>query len=281
MVQITLETTGTMLVGTDIAAALVTLEAYPQIDVIGLNCATGPQEMSEHVRHLSAYCTRKISVQPNAGLPQIVGGQPHYPLTPDELARWLTEFVEADGVNIVGGCCGTTPVHLERVVKAIGGRPPKPRAPRFEPSVSSLYQPVALRQENSFLIVGERTNANGSRKFRELLAAEDVDGMVQMARDQVRAGSHMIDVCVAYVGRDEHADMARLIARLATEVTCPLMIDSTETPVIEAALKLAPGKCIVNSVNLEDGEKRCAEILPLCRRYGAAVSSRSTGERML
>ena len=279
MVQITMETTGTMLVGTDIAAALVTLEAYPQIDVIGLNCATGPQEMSEHVRHLSACCTRKISVQPNAGLPQIVAGQPHYPLSPDELARWLTEFVENDGVNIVGGCCGTTPEHLERVVEAIGRRPPRPRAPRFEPSVSSLYQAVALRQENSFLIVGERTNANGSKKFRELLAAEDVDGMVQMARDQVRSGSHMIDVCVAYVGRDERADVEKLMAHLATEVTCPLMIDSTETPVIEAALKLAPGKCIVNSVNLEDGEKRCAEILPLCRRYGAAVVALTIDEQ--
>ncbi len=271
VVQITMETTGTMLVGTDIAAALVTLEAYPQIDAIGLNCATGPQEMSDHVRYLGAHCSRRISVQPNAGLPQIVEGKPRYPLSPYELARWLAEFVEADGVNIVGGCCGTTPEHLERVVQAIGRRPPRERKPAIEPSVSSLYQAVSLRQENSFLIVGERTNANGSKKFRELLADDDVDGMVQMARDQVRAGSHMIDVCVAYVGRDERADMERLIARCATEVAVPLMIDSTEASVIEAALKLAPGKCIVNSVNLEDGEKRCQEILPLCRRYGAAV----------
>jgi 5-methyltetrahydrofolate--homocysteine methyltransferase len=210
-------------------------------------------------------------VQPNAGLPQIVEGEPFYPLTPEELARWLVEFVEVDGVNIVGGCCGTTPEHLRRVVEAIGGRAPKGRSVEKEPSVSSLYQAVNLRQEKSFLIVGERTNANGSKKFRELLAADDVDGMVQMARDQVRGGSHMIDVCVAYVGRDERADMERLMSRLATEVTCPLMIDSTETAVIEAALRLAPGKCIVNSVNLEDGEKRCDEVLSLCRKYGAAV----------
>ncbi|HSW44641.1 MAG TPA: methionine synthase [Phycisphaerae bacterium] len=271
MVQITVETTGTMLVGTDIAAALVTLEAYPQIDVIGLNCATGPQEMSEHVRYLAAHCTRRISVQPNAGLPQIVKGEPYYPLTPEELARWLLEFVETDGVNIVGGCCGTTPEHMRRVVETVNRRAPGPRSPQIEPSASSLYQAMSLRQENSFLIVGERTNANGSKKFRELLAAEDVDGMVRMAREQVKNGSHMIDVCVAYVGRNEQADMEQLMARLATEVTCPLMIDSTETPVIEAALKLAPGKCVVNSVNLEDGEKRCEDVLPLCRRYGAAV----------
>ncbi len=271
MVQITVETTGTMLVGTDIAAALTALDAYPQVHVIGLNCATGPQEMSEHIRYLSRCCTRRISVQPNAGLPQIVDGRPFYPLNPDELTRWLVEFVETDGVNIVGGCCGTTPEHLARVVAAVGGRPPQPRTPSLEPSASSLYQSVTLRQDNSFLIVGERTNANGSKKFRDLLAAEDIEGMVQLAKDQVRNGCHMIDVCAAYVGRDEIADMTGLINRYATEVTVPLMIDSTETPVIEAALKLAGGKCVINSINLEDGEKRCAEILPLCRKYGAAV----------
>ncbi|GMU20237.1 MAG: 5-methyltetrahydrofolate--homocysteine methyltransferase [Phycisphaerae bacterium] len=271
MVQVTMETTGTMLVGTDIAAAVVALEAYPQIEVIGLNCATGPQEMSEHVRYLSEHCNRPISVLPNAGLPLVVDGAPFYPLTPDELARWLKEFVEQDGVSIVGGCCGTTPEHLAKVVEAVGGRAPKTRSPRQEPSISSLYQAVPIRQDNSFLIVGERTNANGSKKFRELLAAGNVDGMVQMAKEQVKGGSHAIDVCAAYVGRDELADMSRIISRFATEVSVPLMIDSTEAPVIEASLKLAGGKCIVNSVNLEDGEKRCDEVLPLCRKYGAAV----------
>ncbi|MGQ9650416.1 MAG: methionine synthase [Phycisphaerae bacterium] len=271
MVQVTMETTGTMLVGCDIAAALTVLDAYPQIEVIGLNCATGPEQMSEHIRFLSEHCTRRISVVPNAGLPEVVNGKPRYPLSPEDLTRWLVEFVEQDGVNMVGGCCGTTPEHMAQVVKAMKGRRPSPRNPQFEPSVSSLYQSISVRQDNSFLIIGERTNANGSKKFREMLAAEDFDGMVQMAKDQVRAGSHMIDVCTAYVGRDEMADMTRLIARLATEVPVPLMIDSTEAPVIEAALKLVGGRCIVNSVNLEDGEKRCAEILPVCRKYGAAV----------
>ncbi|MBN1491043.1 MAG: methionine synthase [Phycisphaerae bacterium] len=271
MVQVTMETTGTMLVGTDIAAATVAIEAYPQVVALGLNCATGPQEMSEHIRYLSANWPRKISVLPNAGLPQLVDGRPHYPLTPDELARWLSEFVETDGVDIVGGCCGTTPEHLAAVIEAIGTRPPKPRCVSLPPSVSSVYQACTIRQENSFLIVGERTNANGSRKFRQLLEAEDYDGMVRVAREQVRGGSHVIDVCGAFVGRDEAADMREIIGRFATEVPVPLMIDSTEAPVIEESLRLAGGKCIVNSVNLEDGEKRCAAVLPLCRQYGAAV----------
>ncbi len=271
MVQVTMETTGTMLVGCDIAAALTVLDAYPQIEVIGLNCATGPEQMSEHIRYLSEHCTRRISVVPNAGLPEVVDGRPRYPLSPEGLTRWLVEFVEQDGVNVVGGCCGTTPEHMEQVVKAMKGRKPVPRHPQSEPSISSLYQSVSIRQENSFLIIGERTNANGSKKFREMLAVEDFDGMVQMAREQVKAGSHMIDVCTAYVGRDEISDMTRLVARLATEVPVPLMIDSTEAPVIDAALKLVGGRCIVNSVNLEDGETRCADVLPMCRKYGAAV----------
>ena len=271
MVQITLETTGTMLLGTDIAAALVALDAYPQIDVIGLNCATGPQEMSEHIRYLNAHSTRPISVVPNAGLPQLVDGEPYYPLAPDKFTRWLTEFVETDGVSVVGGCCGTTPEHMAQVVHAVKDRKPKCRTPKLEPSLSSLYQATTIRQENSFLIVGERTNANGSKKFRELLAVDDWDGMVQMAKEQVTSGSHVIDVCAAYVGRDETADMERIITRFATEVPVPLMIDSTEARVIEASLKLAGGKCIVNSINLEEGQTRCQEVLPLCKKFGAAV----------
>jgi 5-methyltetrahydrofolate--homocysteine methyltransferase len=271
MVQVTVETTGTMLVGTDIAAALVTLEAYPQIDVIGLNCATGPEQMAEHVQYLSENCTRKISVVPNAGLPKVVDGEPHYPLSPDELARWLKEFVEQQGVNMVGGCCGTRPSHLKRVAEVLGDHPPKQRDVTLEPSVSSVFQATTIRQDNSFLIVGERTNANGSKKFREMLANEDVDGMIGVARDQVKQGSHMLDVCTAYVGRDEKADMENLITRMATEVTAPLMIDSTDPDVIEAALKLAGGKSIINSINLEDGEEKIDTILPLCRKYGAGV----------
>ncbi|MGB2985419.1 MAG: methionine synthase [Phycisphaerae bacterium] len=268
---VTIETTGTMLVGTDISAAVVALEAYDQVAGIGLNCATGPQEMSEHVRYLSARCERLLIVQPNAGLPQLVDGEPYYPLTPDELAKWLVEFVEVDGVNIVGGCCGTTPEHMACVVDAVSGRRSKSRRVRSEPSVSSLYQAVPIRQENAVLAVGERTNANGSKKFRELLAGGDVDAMVQMAREQVVHGSHLLDVCTAYVGRDEAQDMTKLLKRYVTDVTVPLVIDSTEVPVIEAALKLAGGKCIINSINLEDGEERLDKVCHLAKRHGAAV----------
>ncbi len=233
---VTIETTGTMLIGTDIAAAVVALQVYDQVVGIGLNCATGPQEMSEYVRYLSGHCDRLLLVKPNAGLPQLVDGKPHYALTPHELAKWLAEFVDVDGVNIVGGCCGTTPEHLSAVVDAVSGKKPKTRKVESEPAVSSLYQAVTLRQERDVLAVGERTNANGSKKFRELLAADDIDGMVQMARDQVRHGSHLLDVCTAYVGRDDVRDMTEVLKRFATDVTVPLVIDSTEVPVIEAAL---------------------------------------------
>jgi len=268
---VTIETTGTMLVGTEIGAALVTLDAYKQIAGIGLNCATGPQEMSEHIRHLSQCSDRLLIVQPNAGLPQLVNGETKYPLTPKELARWLVEFVEVDGAAIVGGCCGTTPAHMAAVVDALEGRTSKERSPQLEPSVSSVYQAIPIRQENACLSIGERTNANGSRKFRELLAAEDIDGMVELAREQVSRGSHTLDVCAAYVGRDETADMCGIISRFRSDVTVPLVIDSTEVPVIEAALKLAGGKCIINSINLEDGEERAGAICKLAKRFGAAL----------
>jgi len=269
--SVTMETTGTMLLGTELTAAIAAIDAYPQVQVLGLNCATGPQEMSEHVRCLSASCDRFLLVQPNAGLPQLVDGQPHYVLTPAELARWLAEFVETDGVNIVGGCCGTTVEHLAAVIERIGRRSPKVRGPRREPAASSLYQAVALRQDTDVLAVGERTNANGSKRFRELLAAEDYDSIVQMGREQVQAGSHLLDVCAAYVGRDETRDMTEVIRRFATEVTVPLMIDSTEVNVIEAALKLLGGHCVINSINLEDGEGRLDAVCGLARRHGAAV----------
>lgn len=268
---ITVETTGTMLVGTETAAALTALQVYDEIAAIGLNCATGPQEMSEHVRHLSRNCRRPLIVQPNAGLPQLVDGKPYYALTPDELARWLTEFVRVDGVNVVGGCCGTTPEHLAAVVDAVGHSKPARRNANREPAVSSLYQSVPLAQEGAVLAIGERTNANGSKKFRELLAAGDVDGMVQMGREQVKHGSHLLDVCAAYVGRDEKKDMTGLLRRFVADVTVPLVIDSTEVEVIEAALKLAGGKCVINSINLEDGQDRLDRVCRLARRYGAAV----------
>ena len=271
MCHVTMETTGTMLLGSDMAAALTTIEAFPEVDVIGLNCATGPQEMSEHVRYLAAHCRRRISVMPNAGLPQLVDGRPFFPLTPDELARWVREFVETDGVNIVGGCCGTTPTHLAAIVKAVGRRPPTPRSVTHEPAVSSLYQSMPMRQEKSFLIVGERCNTNGSRKFKRLLIEGDIEGLVATAVEQVNEGAHVLDVCVDCVGRDGAPDMHKLIDRYARDVTIPLMLDSTQPDVIEAGLKLAGGKCLVNSVNLEDGEEKVARIARLLRQYGAAV----------
>ncbi|MCA9254707.1 MAG: methionine synthase, partial [Phycisphaerales bacterium] len=271
IVQVTIEVTGTMLVGTEIGAAITALEAYPQVQVIGMNCATGPQEMSEHVRHLCRYSKRFISVIPNAGLPELVDGQTHYALTPDEIAKWAREFVVEDGVNLVGGCCGTTPAHIEAIVKAVDGVKPSARVPIVQPSVSSLYQSVTLRQDNSFLIVGERSNTNGSRKFKRLLTEDDIDGLVEMGREQVREGSHVLDLCVDYVGRDGVPDMEKIAARYAKDVTVPLMLDSTEAPVLEAGLKLAGGKCIVNSVNLEDGEDKLDRICPMLRRFGAAV----------
>lgn len=272
MCQVTMETTGTMLVGTDIAAALTVIEAYAEVDVIGLNCATGPQEMSEHIRYLSRYCSRRLSVLPNAGLPQLAGGKTHFPLTPGELAKWLLEFVVEDGVNIVGGCCGTTPAHIKALVEAIGlNRAPKRRTPVYEPGCSSLYSAVPYRQDNSFLIVGERSNTNGSRQFKKLLVDGDVDGCVAMGVDQVKEGSHVLDLCVDYVGRDGVPDMSKVAGRYAVDVTAPLMLDSTEPPVIEAGLKLIGGKCIVNSVNLEDGEEKMAKVAKLLRQFGAAV----------
>lgn len=272
MCQVTMETTGTMLLGTDIAGALVAIEAFPEVDVIGLNCATGPQEMSEHIRYLARTCTRKLSVLPNAGLPQVVDGQPYFPLSPDALAHWLREFVVEDGVNIVGGCCGTTPAHLRAVAEAIGVREPKRRTITTEAAVSSLYQAVPMRQDNSFLIVGERCNTNGSRQFKNFLAEGNIDGCVSMAIEQVKEeGAHVLDVCVDYVGRPGVPDMEKVVDRISREANAPLMLDSTEPPVIEAGLKLAGGKCIINSVNLEDGEEKLARIAGLCRQYGAAV----------
>ncbi|MBI2298978.1 MAG: methionine synthase [Armatimonadetes bacterium] len=270
IVQVTLETTGTMLLGTDIAAALTALLGY-DIQAIGMNCATGPAEMVEHLAFLAEQCPLPLSVMPNAGLPQLVRGQAHFPLTPDELAEWQLRFVEEFGVSLVGGCCGTTPEHLARVVERIGRREPKPREVAFQPSLASLYQRVTIAQENSFLIVGERCNTTGSKRFRELLAEGDLDGMVQTAREQMQGGAQVLDVCVDYVGRDGPADMDQVIERFASTVGAPLMLDSTEAPVILAGLKRLGGKSAINSVNLENGLERPREIFPLARRFNTAV----------
>ena len=278
LVSVTMEVTGTMLVGTEMAAAIAILDAYP-IDVVGLNCATGPREMGEHVRLLGQTCRKKTLVYPNAGLPQLVDGRPFYPLTPAELADWLSRFVEEDGVNLVGGCCGTTPSHMAAVVRRIGVRAPKPRKPAHQAQVTSIYSAVPLFQDNSILFVGERSNANGSKAFREHLLAGDVEAMVAMGREQVREGSHVLDLCTAYVGRDEVADMTKAITRYRSDVPCPLMIDSTEAPVLEAALKFCGGRSIINSINLEDGLERCEKVLPLAKEHGAAVIALTIDEK--
>jgi 5-methyltetrahydrofolate--homocysteine methyltransferase len=276
MVQVTMETTGTMLLGTEMAAAIAALEALP-IDVLGMNCATGPELMRQHVEVLSQNCTRFLSVQPNAGLPVLHEGHTHFPLSAEELAKAHVDFVKTFGINIAGGCCGTTPAHIQMVAEALRGVQPKARQafgrkPTGETAnVASLYSPVSARQDLSILIIGERTNTNGSKKFKEALIAGDIDTCAAMGREQVKEGSHVVDVCVDYVGRDGVPDMTAVVQRFAKDVTAPLMIDSTQLDVIEAGLKAAPGKCIVNSINLEDGEEKLAKMVYLLKRYGSAV----------
>ena len=276
-VQATVETTGTLLVGADIAAASTAIHAL-DVPLMGLNCATGPQEMAEHVKWLAENWPGLISVQPNAGLPELIDGRTVYPLGPDEMAAWLERFIEEDGLNLIGGCCGTDTTHiaaLDAMLRKRDGAAHRPvpvrRSVHWVPSVASLYGQVPLRQENAYLSIGERCNANGSKRFRELQAAEDWDGCTAMAREQVGEGSHTLDVCTAYVGRDEIADMTAVVQRFTGEVTAPLVFDSTEYPVLDAAMKLYGGKGIVNSINFEDGEEPAAEKLALARKYGAAV----------
>ena len=272
-VQVTMETTGRMLVGTEIGAAHAALAAMKP-DVIGINCATGPAEMQEHLRYLSEHSQIPISVLPNAGLPSVVDGRTHYDLTPEQLAEYHAHHVKDLGITIVGGCCGTTPEHLRQVCEAVHAVAPKHRAPGTEPSVTSLYSPVTLEQDNSFLIIGERTNANGSKAFREAMLREDWDTCVKMATEQIREGSHVLDVCVDYVGRDGTVDMHEIASRFATQASVPLVLDSTEPQVMEAGLLHAGGRCILNSANLEDGEEpdsRLDRVFTLARDYGAAV----------
>jgi len=270
MAQVTIERQGTMLTGTDIGAAMVALEALP-VDVIGLNCATGPDLMVSHIRQLSQSCRRKISCLPNAGLPENIDGKAHFPLTPEDLARSLRQFVTNFGVNIVGGCCGTTYEHLRQLVEAVKDLTPKERTPIFEPSVSSLYQAQILKQEPGPLIVGERTNTTGSRKFKKLLEADDVEGMAAMAREQQDEGAHLLDVCVAYPGRDEVADMTKVLRRFNEAVRLPLVLDSTEWQVMAEGLKYVTGKPFLNSINLEDGRKKLDIVVPLAKKFGAAL----------
>jgi 5-methyltetrahydrofolate--homocysteine methyltransferase len=278
MAQVTIERQGAMLTGTDIGGAMVALEALP-VDVIGINCATGPDLMVTHIRHLSDYCRRKISCLPNAGLPENVDGKAHFPLTPQEFARALRQFVGDFGVNIVGGCCGTTYEHLRQLVEALKDVTPKERKPVFEPSVAGLYQSQTLKQDPGPLIVGERTNTTGSRKFKKLLEADDIEGMAAMAREQQDEGAHLLDVCLAYPGRDEVADMVKVLRRFNEAVRLPLVLDSTEWQVMAEGLKYVTGKPFLNSINLEDGRKKIDIVVPLAKKYGAALVALTIDEQ--
>ena len=279
MVTVTVETVGTMLLGTEVAAVPVTLEPFDAVEILGLNCATGPDLMHEHVVTLAKLWPRRLAVLPNAGLPENRDGHAHFPLTPAQLAAAHREFVSVLGVNAVGGCCGTTPKHIAAVVAAMRGLTPASRTPVLEPSATSLYSAATYRQEPPPLFVGERTNANGSKHFRDLLLAGKWDEMVSLAKGQQKGGAHLLDVCVAYVGRDEVADCREVLRRFATQVTLPLVLDSTEAPVLEEALQWIGGKPVINSINLEDGEGKARRVLSLCREYGAAVVALTIDER--
>lgn len=276
-VQVTVETTGTLLVGPDIGAAATVVHSL-DVPLMGLNCATGPQEMAEHVRWLSQNWPGLLSCQPNAGLPELVDGQTHYPLGAAELATWMERFVREDGLNLIGGCCGTSVPHiqaLDAMLRKLAGDKARPapvaRKPVWVPSVASLYSAVSLRQENAYFSIGERCNANGSKAWRERQAAHDWDGCLAIGREQVAEGSNSLDICTAFVGRDEMAEMNEVIRRFTSSVNAPLVIDSTETPVIESALKLHGGKPIINSINFEDGEGHATDRMKLARKFGAAV----------
>ncbi len=273
LAQITVETTGTMLLGSETLAALTALEAL-KVDAIGMNCATGPVEMSEHLRQLSTNTSLPVTVMPNAGLPVLTSDGSYYPLGPEELANYLSQFVNDYGVSLVGGCCGTTPAHIKAIVEALPDRSITSREIVNEPSVASLYQSVGLKQQGTYLTIGERANANGSKVFREALLEERYDDCLQIAKDQIRDGAHVLDLCVDYVGRDGVADISKLAAGLATAATLPIVLDSTEPAVLEEGLNRLGGRAIINSVNYEDGEgpdSRFRRTMNLVTEHGAAV----------
>jgi 5-methyltetrahydrofolate--homocysteine methyltransferase len=274
--QFTLDTSGRMLLGTDVASAMTTIGALG-VDVIGLNCSTGPEYMREPVRLLSTQGSLPIAVIPNAGLPINSGsGEAVYPLQPEPMAAMLAEFVREFGVRAVGGCCGSTPAHIRALVAAVRalgdtGAAIGRESPHPEPRVSSAMRAITLRQDPAPLLIGERLNAQGSRKVKRLLLADDYDALVDVAREQIESGAHVLDVCVDFVGRDGVKDIREVVSRFVQQVNAPLMLDSTSPEVMEAGLKLVGGRCILNSMNLEDGEARVARICTLARRFGAAV----------
>lgn len=261
-----------MLTGSDPSALVAALAPFDQVQVLGLNCAFGPIELMESVRYISQNWPRLVSALPNAGLPIMIDGKASFPMTPPDFTKGVMRMVDEFGVNIVGGCCGTMPEHLKAVCDALGAnRKPGNRTIALKPQIGSLYSAEDIRQDNSYLIVAERTNTNGSRQFKRLLQENDIDGLTSMARDEVRDGSHMLDVCVDFVGRDGVADMKTVIAKYVNSIHAPLMLDSTDPKVMEAGLKLAGGRCALNSMNLEEGEEKMAVICNLAKKYGAAV----------
>ncbi|WP_339128337.1 methionine synthase [Streptomyces sp. f51] len=273
LVSMAFETTGTMLLGSEIGAALTALEPLG-IDMIGLNCSTGPAEMSEHLRYLTRHSRIPLLCMPNAGLPVLTKDGAHFPLDAEGLADAQENFVRDYGLSLIGGCCGTTPEHLRQVVERVNGLTPAERSPRPEPGAASLYQTVPFRQDTAYMAIGERTNANGSKKFREAMLEARWDDCVEMARDQIREGAHMLDLCVDYVGRDGVADMDELAGRFATASTLPIVLDSTEVEVLRAGLERLGGRAVLNSVNYEDGdgpESRFAKVTGLAREHGAAL----------
>jgi 5-methyltetrahydrofolate--homocysteine methyltransferase len=281
LVNVTVETTGTMLLGTEIGAALTALEPL-QVDFVGLNCATGPTEMSEHLRHLARHARVGLACMPNAGLPELTADGAHYPLTPRQLADAHDLFTAEYGLALVGGCCGTTPEHLRHVVERMHGRAVNPRRPRVEAGVSSLYQHVPFRQDTSYLAIGERTNANGSKAFREAMLEQRFDDCIEIARSQTRDGSHLLDLCVDYVGRDGVEDMRAVASRFATASTLPIVLDSTEPAVIGAGLECLGGRSVVNSVNYEDGDgpqSRFARTTRIAVEHGAALIALTIDEQ--
>ena len=281
LVNVTVETTGTMLLGTEVGAALTALEPLG-VDYVGLNCATGPAEMSEHLRHLARHARAGLSCMPNAGLPQLTADGAHYPLTPRQLADAHDLFTAQYGLALVGGCCGTTPEHLRQVVERVRGRAITARKLRVEPGVSSLYQHVPFRQDTSYLAIGERTNANGSKAFRDAMLEQHFDNCVEIARSQTRDGSHLLDLCVDYVGRDGVEDMRAIASRFATASTLPIVLDSTESAVVEAGLECLGGRSVINSVNYEDGDgpqSRFAKTTRIAVEHGAALIALTIDEQ--
>jgi len=270
-----------MLTGSDPSAFVATFVPFTEIDCLGLNCAFGPFELTETMRYIAANWPRFVSALPNAGLPVMVNGKSQFPMTPPDFTKGVLRFVEEFGVNIVGGCCGTMPEHLKMLVEAVRNKKPAPRNVIVKPEISSIVSASDIRQDNSYLIVAERTNTNGSRQFKRLLQAEDWDGLVSMAKDEVREGSHALDVCVDFVGREGVRDMGEVMRRYANAVQVPFMLDSTNPAVIEAGLKLAGGRCIINSMNLEDGEERVAQMCAITRKYGAAIVAGTIDEDKL